>query len=235
MQISPGSTAPMPKLINNSSILSDYVLVNRWRRYSHANPDAPYEIEFYNHIGHLSFSNLSSQNNVYVTQGSRRYRFTEQQVGLYAEESSTPSLRSLLSASSGPAAWKLVNHNGVASYFLPDGKLLRVEYADGKSLTYEYNNNRLMSKTDYLGRSLTYIHDDNDRLIEVVLPDGESILYTYGDDQESVEFYVLKQVAWPNGESIQYLYNEVEYKSGTNPPLALTGKLDSNGVRIGTL
>ena len=126
MQISPGSTAPMPKLINNSSILSDYVLVNRWRRYSHANPDAPYEIEFYNRIGHLSFSNLSSQNNVYVTQGSRRYRFTEQQVGLYAEESSTPSLRSLLSESSGPAAWKLVNHNGVASYFLPDGKLQRV-------------------------------------------------------------------------------------------------------------
>lgn len=91
-----------------------------------------------------------------------------------------------------------------------------------------------MSKTDHLGRSLTYIHDDNDRLIEVVLPDGESIFYTYGDDQESVEFYLLEQVAWPNGESIQYLYNEVEYKSGTNPPLALTGKLDSNGVRIGT-
>ncbi|WP_198300909.1 RHS repeat-associated core domain-containing protein [Cellvibrio sp. PSBB006] len=229
-----GSTAPMPRLINNSSILSDYVITNRWRRYSHKNPDAPYEIEFYNHTGRLSFSNLSAQNDAYVTQGSRRYKFVEQQTGIYTEASTKPSQRSLVRLHSGAATWKLMNQNGTASYFLPDGTLQRIEYADGKSLTYAYDEGRLVSKTDHMGRSLTYIHDDDNRLIEVVLPDGESILYTYGDDQESVEFYLLKQVTWPNGESIQYLYNEAEYKSGTNPPLALTGKLDSNGVRIGT-
>jgi RHS repeat-associated protein len=224
--VNPGGIAPLP--MEYSSIITSY-------RYA-LDPNDPGRTETYTQIYGHQYANKLSQRVAYLTQGRERDRFIESS-GVFVGDGGIGAKTSLVEINPDDfagAQWKLTHENGDISFFLPDGSLQRTEFARGGSLSYQYVGNRLLSKTDHLGRNLTYGYDIDGRLTSITMPDAQVITYEYGQDKKAIDFALLKKVTWPNGESIGYIYGEPAYTgSSSNLNAALTGKIDSIGNRIG--
>ena len=185
----------------------------------------------------LRFINMGNQRVVHLWQHGRHYRFVGTGNLLLAD--GLKGLRSKLEAidpeANNGAAWKLTNNADDALYFRPNGTLQRHEFASGGFIDYNFSANRLQSKIDHKGRTLTYNYDSDGRLVEISLPGGGTMQYSYGAELGTVDFGLLQRVTWPDGGFIDYLYNEPEHLSGSNNgQLVLTGKMDAEGRRIGT-
>ncbi len=230
VEVPVGTTVPMPKYRSNK-LTADYSVVSRRKRYG----SNLYNLETYTHIDTISLINSSQQRAVYLTINGMRYRYIEVG-GVFVGDGTTGAKTTLIEVNPnnfGGAKWKFTNENGDISYFLTDGSLQRIEFARGGSLAYQYNDGRVLSKTDHLNRSLVYSYDTHGRIISISLPDSQLIVYEYGQDEKAIDFSLLKKVRWPNGESIGYVYNESAHISGTSTNKMLTGKLDALDRRIG--
>lgn len=186
----------------------------------------------------LRYFNTSSQPVTYLVQDRQRIRFDEVNGTFKTGDplGVTMGLTKINPANVDGASWKLIRKNGDTAYYLANGKLQRVDFAKGGSLSYQYNGSLLHSKTDQSGRSLTYTYDTSQRLTAVTLPDGKMITYQYyGESENDYNFTFLKRVNWPNGESVGYIYSEpANILPYPRTQKELTGKLDSLGNRIGT-
>lgn len=232
--VAPGSTKPMARFFSNS-MLSEYSMVIPMTR-MYPTPELPFNIERRDRVVPLTYSNPSNHRVVYLTLKGLLHRFDEQsgQFVLSGNPSSKLRLSRLETSNSNEARWRLTRGSGDLVFFAANGQPLRTEYATGGTIFYEYDNGRLASKTDHLGRSLVYIHDDSGRLTSVSLPDGSNVEYSYDDSEDQLSFYLLKEVRWSNGERIGYAYNESEHLTRADAMKALTGKFDAYGERIGT-
>lgn len=212
---------------NNISVLSRYTL----------NPDDPSSTETYDHIDRPDWVNTSTERMVYLWQGRNRYRFVgngntlkgDGPIGLHT------TLQNVDAASNGGASWKFTDGGGNTSLFQADGRLVRYLPASGGNIEYEYGPYGLSKKTDHLGRSITYAYDNEGRLVSATPPDGKVITYEYGNDPKQAAYWQITKVIWQDGSSVSYLYNEAGMTgTGSISPILVTGKLDSNGQRIGT-
>jgi len=79
--------------------------------------------------------------------------------------------------------------------------LVEMRHPLGEKLSIYYKNNRIASITDQYARQLVF-HYYRDRLRQLMLPDGRSLLFTYGLSDELHEFQSV------TGSSVQYQYRE---------------------------
>lgn len=190
--------------------------------------------EEYDWIYSVGLLNITQNKQVSIFIGSHTYTFSllPGASSLTNDDKYDTATRLTETAGSG---YLLTTQQGVKYYFDRDGQLQSSESSDSDGLTYTYNNGLLVSKKDQAGRQLLYTYDSNKHLVKITLPDGLAISYEYeSNDPTELGYKLLKRVVWPNGESVSYTYNEKEFINSYDGKLALTGKFDSNGQRIGT-
>lgn len=112
--------------------------------------------------------------------------------------------------------------DGSVKQFGAGGELLQEVGADGKTLDYSYENERLSTITDTRGRSLSFDYDEAGRISVLHTPGAESWEYQYDENDN------LTLVIGPDGESREYLYEDPRH------PKLLTGIRDENGNRYAT-
>lgn len=102
------------------------------------------------------------------------------------------------------------------------GRLLEIVESSGYEQVLSYQAGQVSSVTDSYGRTLSLIYSSG-LLESVVIPSGDSVLYSYDDMNR------LISVQGPDDQATrQYLYENDDY------PMALTGILDRNGDRYAT-
>jgi len=102
----------------------------------------------------------------------------------------------------------LTYNNGVIENNANDFRLTRVQAQDGRSLVFEYDTSRRISK----------------------MTDSSGSAYVYGYDSAGN----LASVTYPGGKSRTYVYNEPAYTNGANLPTALTGIVHEGTQRFAT-
>lgn len=174
---------------------------------------------------------------VYIWLGRKMFSFIESNPSVFSSGSMDGKkiLLQELNVTDVPnAKWQLILESKDIYYFSENGTVIKTLLSNGGTVTYEYTDGRLSAKVDQKGRRLNYAYDTDGRLTSITQPDNNIITYTYGTDKDSLDYNFLKKVSWPTGESVSYLYNESSNVTGINPgTIALTGKLDTNGQRIG--
>ncbi|RYY74106.1 MAG: RHS repeat protein [Gammaproteobacteria bacterium] len=174
-------------------------------------------------------------NEVFV-QGSNssRVRFLEQSTGIFKGESPayTGELKLIDESLNGGARWALSRPNNTQDLYLPNGFLAKRILASGRALNYTYVNNGISAITDDEGRSLVFNYGSDNKIESVTTPDNQLIKYSYSQDG------LLSRVTWPDNTSKTYLYNETGLVSADASrdlrSVALTGKIDELGVRVGS-
>ncbi|MEW8542426.1 MAG: RHS repeat-associated core domain-containing protein [Candidatus Thiodiazotropha sp.] len=183
------------------------------------------------YISNESFSNL-----MYLWLKGIRYRM-EKHGDVYLQEGGHDRdliIEPVSATSITGAAWRLRQADDSISYFDSNGLILANLFTNGDRVDYHYDQDKLISKADQRGRTLSYQYDADGRLDTIILPNGDSIQYGYqGETPGTNEFWLLSRVEWPNGESVGYSYNEAGYIR-TEPDRFLTGRFDAYGNRIGT-
>jgi hypothetical protein len=124
-------------------------------------------------------------------------------------------------------AWRWYRANNVVEELGADGRPRRAYWPSGESLTYTYANGRLETITDHLGRRLTPVYGQSNRVDAYQLPDGTSIRYDYTDN-------LLTRATYADGSAKGFAYSEPSYFSGVGPVAPLTGQFDENGKRVAT-
>jgi YD repeat-containing protein len=104
----------------------------------------------------------------------------------------------------------------------PNGAL-----ADG-STTVPVPEGSLLKVQDAFGRSIQFSYDRYGKTVKVTDPQGQIYRYTY-DLQPN-----LATVQYPDTKTRTYFYNESTYTSGASLPYHLTGIQDENGNRFAT-
>lgn len=96
-----------------------------------------------------------------------------------------------------------ISLNGVKLTYEYNGTLpTKIVDPNGKSITYKYNQNGLVTKqTDPVGNSYEYQYDSNNNLISVKDPNGEITTYTYDSNNN------LIKITYPDGNSTKMEYN----------------------------
>jgi len=83
--------------------------------------------------------------------------------------------------------WRYIAKSSKQYIFSLLGKLLKIEDANGKSLSFGYGaNNKLSSVTNIHNEMLQYFYNTNDLLSEVTQPDGNSIIFKYDDSNNLI-------------------------------------------------
>jgi YD repeat-containing protein len=88
----------------------------------------------------------------------------------------------------------------------------------------------LITVTDSKGRQLNFTYNSNGQIIQVSLPDGGALTYTY-DSTADATTGNLMSVQYPDGHTRQYVYNESSLTGGASLPSAMTGVIDETGTR----
>jgi RHS repeat-associated protein len=234
--LEPGAVQPSSGVLTGGGKLNcPDVVLNQWQRYQNT-VDNPFGSESYDVIRCLNLINPGSERVVHVWQAGQHTRYIGSGDELMADGLMGLKSRLLVidPLLNDGAAWKLVAGSGDIHYFLESGTLAWTDLAEGGRLEYTFGPQGLLTKTDQAGRTLTYVYDEDDRLVAVTLPDGNQIIYEYGTEADTIDYELLHKVIWPDGGSVEYLYNEPQHLTGQNSPLTLTGKLDAEGNRIGT-
>ncbi len=199
-----------------------------YRRYSEDLP--PYINESYPYEKCSSIA--GGENTVHLWSGRQRYRYEStdgQDYTATGPRAYTTQLQRLAVPLDDGSAWVYRDQQDNMSFFNTHGQLIRTDLIDGGSLVYSYSADGLLQhKTDHFGRSLTYHYDAEQRLIQVTLPDAQTVTYIWNNR-------LLDTVIWPDGGSMRYTYNEAAYlHSSARSQQALTGKFDAYDTRIGT-
>jgi YD repeat-containing protein len=121
------------------------------------------------------------------------------------------------------------------------GQLQSVIDATGQGVTLAYSTSStpstvapvaglLITVTDSKGRQLNFTYNSNGQIIQVSLPDGGALTYTY-DSTADATTGNLMSVQYPDGHTRQYVYNESSLTGGASLPSAMTGVIDETGTR----
>jgi YD repeat-containing protein len=118
--------------------------------------------------------------------------------------------------------WTYRMTSGTVEEFDTNGRLLSITDAQGRtqSLSYDAAGN-LTSVTDVYGRTLTFTYDTQNRIAQMVTPDGARQFGYDGNNN-------LIQVTYPDTTTRQYLYENTSFVH------ALTGIIDENNNRYAT-
>lgn len=102
--------------------------------------------------------------------------------------------------------------------------LVRIDYLNGQSLTYHYEQNRLIKVYDHLNQELHYEYNPNGQINSIRLPNGKNIVYSYDN---LGRLSTVKRA----GYGIKtYIYDEADKAPNDNTNL-ITGIIDENGKR----
>ena len=138
------------------------------------------------------------------------------------------------------SGWKLTGSpaNEIEIY-LPDGRLSKILYASGHSLTMIYGDgsvgspvNMLVRVQDAFERSYRLTYDTRRRVNGLIDLDGHTISFGYDDAKQ-----LLTSVTYPSSSGAHtrtYMYNEAGLDGGNGLPRMLTGIVDENGQRYAT-
>ena len=119
-----------------------------------------------------------------------------------------------------PAGW-LVKSGKQQETYDNQGRLIRLEKANGDALTSEWADKQQIIK-DTKGNQLTITYDDSHFLSSVKLNNRDEITYTYD------KLFLLTKVTYKEGRTRQYHYEN------TNFPYHLTGITAENYIRFAT-
>jgi len=122
--------------------------------------------------------------------------------------------------------WRYTDASALAQEtYDTEGRLLGTVYADGRTLSYAYSGQLLVSVQDQAGRSLQFAYDPAEgsaaRLRQVTGPAGTT---TLAHDAAGN----LSQITDPDGRTRQYLYERSDL------PWAVTGIVDEGDKRLAT-
>jgi RHS repeat-associated protein len=97
---------------------------------------------------------------------------------------------------------EMATASGVVKYYYDNEKygnrLTRVEYPNGRTVSYEYDNNgNATKKIDSIGGTTTYRYDSEDYFVEAVLADGTKVEYSY---DEVSKRRTQRKVTKPSGQ-----------------------------------
>ncbi|MDE7083299.1 MAG: hypothetical protein K2O89_06340 [Clostridia bacterium] len=111
--------------------------------------------------------------------------------------------------------------NYAALQYDPDGKLSTVFDSAKAIVNFEYADNKLKSITDYRGRKVKFVYDQEKlNLTDIIYPDGSKIQFSYGQDG-------LHTVTYDDGKTAELLY-----KNGQLQDLILSGVSDNQTKEI---
>jgi RHS repeat-associated protein len=198
--------------------------------------DEPTVTERYNIFKCLSLL-LDANSPLVIAIGREQFSFVRDADAFRPQDANTPyvSLMPSLDQQTGDEGWLLKQKDGKSLLFSSVGLLISEVFPDGGKVTYTYGASReLLRKEDQAGRALVYNYDLQGRLTSVTLPNGESIIYEFEEATSERLYRVLSAVQWPDGRRESYSYNEPGLYNDSPDYVALTGKFDSNGVRVGT-
>lgn len=152
------------------------------------------------------------------------------------------TLTAISGAPAGSPAWLYRDQQNRLEAFASDGRLLYIEYLDGRRFDLSYNaTNRLQRITARDGRSLnliwnTFYEGVNPvfvRLTKVQFPDGHEVSYSY--NAGNVGTSRLVSVFDAIGTRATYLYNDTGSTfTGVDKDYLITGILDPAGQRYST-
>jgi len=118
--------------------------------------------------------------------------------------------------------YELETNNDVVEHYDLSGKLIVMVYKNNYQIDLTYNDvNHLITVTDNVGNSLTFIYDTSNRLSSVTKNSGEKIVYTYLNG-------MLDTVTNADNTFMSYIYDDL------NQPNLLTGIIDAQGNRYAT-
>ena len=152
-------------------------------------------------------------------------RFKSTEGGSFTSDAPHREMISKLDVDDNSASgWIYFSRDGSKMLFNSYGFLVAQEYPEGKGLIYEYKDNRLHKVSDGVGREISYFYNDNNRISQVVIPDGLTIGYQYHSSIEGA----LTKVIRPDDTQRVYHYEDPRF------PTYLTGITDERGVRYAT-
>ena len=86
--------------------------------------------------------------------------------------------------------------------YTPTGEIGHIDYADGKSVRYEYDALRHLAKVQDWNGEIRIENDVVGRAVKVQYQDGKEVSYTYGKNGERTG------IIYPDGRTVRYLYDE---------------------------
>ena len=86
--------------------------------------------------------------------------------------------------------------------YTPTGEIGHIDYADGKSVRYEYDALRHLAKVQDWNGEIRIENDVVGRAVKVQYQDGKEVSYTYGKNGERTG------ITYPDGKTVRYLYDE---------------------------
>jgi len=125
--------------------------------------------------------------------------------------------------------WRGEQNNGDSRIYGPDGRLRRIEYANGLVTNLEYNDNdKLTRVSDHYGNVLIFTYEE-DLISSVNLPDNSVVHYGYDANKNLTSVIYPDLTPDPNDNaSLFYHYEDARFLHH------LTGITDENGSRYAT-
>jgi YD repeat-containing protein len=214
-------------LISSNNYCSGYSTVYKLKRLNLITPihnDYEY-VPFLYCLNYLRLPNQSARL-ILITSDGFHKTFYQQNGGYYNSDFYSAIAYEIDPALNDGNAWLVRYPNSKEEFFDQNGMLKKSQMGES-TITYAYQNNRLVSKTNRAGASIIYEYDALDRIVKSTLPGGEYITYDYSAINNS-NAYVLHKVVYPDTSQIIYLYENSQY------PYALTGIIDNKGIRYAT-
>jgi len=157
---------------------------------------------------------------ILVLDTGQRYEFSD----IDAQGFSDPDVPGLLVRTN--RGFTYLDADGTYHQFDATGKLVLVETLTGFQQSLGYSEGKLIAVTDQFGQSLLVSYDDDDKISQVIFPDGRSVGYRYANG-------FLSEVILPDNTVESDLDNPRRrylYESAALPQ-GLTGIVDENGHR----
>lgn len=148
--------------------------------------------------------------------------------GYYGDNLLPAKLYSIVPETNNGAAWMLHYDNNKKEFFDKNGLLIKTLDTKGNYINYAYNNGKLISKTNRLNETVSYMYDVNGNVQTVQLPSGKTLTYSYKYVSAFSLVTVLDSVTYTDGNKVTYEYKDSRF------PLALTGVMDTNNKQYAT-
>jgi YD repeat-containing protein len=149
-------------------------------------------------------------------------------------------LERLVDGGGSTTGWKyVVAADDSTELYGPTGNLLSISDRAGSTQTLAYSDasmppaiapvpGLLIGVSDPWGRAISYIYDNQKRIVRMTDPAGGNYDYAYDAAGN------LASITFPDAKVRAYKYNEPENTQSTALPNSLTGIIDENGARFAT-
>ena len=129
----------------------------------------------------------------------------------WRERAGYPSSGTHNRSTSGKLLWiEDLHGNRLTLSYDNQGRLIKVVDAVGRAIVFTYQNQVIKTVTDPLGRTMTYVYDDQLHLVQRIDSNGHRRLYAYGPNHQLTtktdeRGYSLRYIYYPDGRAKEVL------------------------------